>query len=164
MISQEKLKILTLLQKLPKNWFGQTYCCCRLWKVSQSSINHPIWSHWLYVHFTMAEALLNGYLARKAIQKWEESLNRGSCDVARPQKKISKRLWGKFNWNRALYFTNNCKCNWRWLCAVYSHTVLVTNTRLEEIAKWKFHWNVHFSNCLPWMFSKVHLIRDTSMD
>ena len=51
MISQEKLKILTLLQKLPKNWFGQTYCCCRLWKVSQSSINHPIWSHWLYVHY-----------------------------------------------------------------------------------------------------------------
>ena len=27
-------------------WFGQNSCCHRLWKVVQSAINHPIWSHW----------------------------------------------------------------------------------------------------------------------
>ena len=27
--------------------FGQNKCCQRLWKVSQSAINCPIWSHWL---------------------------------------------------------------------------------------------------------------------
>ena len=25
--------------------FGQIICCLRLWKVAQSPINHPIWSH-----------------------------------------------------------------------------------------------------------------------
>ena len=37
MISLEKLRILTSLQKLPKNG--------RLWKVALSPINRPIWSH-----------------------------------------------------------------------------------------------------------------------
>ena len=41
MISKEKLKILTPLQKLPKNVrdFGKLI-------VAQSPINRPIWSHW----------------------------------------------------------------------------------------------------------------------
>ena len=26
--------------------FGQNNCCHRLWKVAQSAINRPIWSHW----------------------------------------------------------------------------------------------------------------------
>ena len=26
---------------------GQINCCQRLWKVAQSTINRPIWSHWL---------------------------------------------------------------------------------------------------------------------
>ena len=49
MISREKLKILTPLQKLPNNVgdFGQNYCCHRLQKVAQSAKNRPIWSHWL---------------------------------------------------------------------------------------------------------------------
>ena len=45
MTSLQKLKILTPLQKLLKN--GQIDCCQRLWKVTQSPINRPIWSHWL---------------------------------------------------------------------------------------------------------------------
>ena len=51
MISLEKLKILTTLQKLPKNVedFGQINSCQRLWKVAQSAINHPIWSHCQWV-------------------------------------------------------------------------------------------------------------------
>ena len=28
-------------------WFGQNNCCHRLWKIAQSAINRPIWSHWL---------------------------------------------------------------------------------------------------------------------
>ena len=49
MISLEKFKILTSLQKLPKNVgdFGQINCCHRLWKVAQSPKNRPIWSHCL---------------------------------------------------------------------------------------------------------------------
>ena len=48
-ISLAKWKILTTLQKLPKKCgrFGQNNCCNRLWKVAQSAINGPIWSHWL---------------------------------------------------------------------------------------------------------------------
>ena len=49
-ISLVKWKILTPLQKLPKMcwWFGQNNCCHGLWKVAQSIINRPIWSHcWL---------------------------------------------------------------------------------------------------------------------
>ena len=44
-----KWKIWTILQNLPKMcWhFGQINCCHGLWKVAQSVINHPIWSHWL---------------------------------------------------------------------------------------------------------------------
>ena len=48
MISLEKLKILTSLQKLPKNVgdLGKLgNCCQRLLKVAQSAINRPIWSH-----------------------------------------------------------------------------------------------------------------------
>ena len=47
LISLEKLKIFTPLQKLPKNLrdLGKCNCCQRLWKVAQSSINHPIRSH-----------------------------------------------------------------------------------------------------------------------
>ena len=46
MISLEKWWILTSLQKLPKN-VGDlgNYCYYRLWKIAQSAINHPIWSH-----------------------------------------------------------------------------------------------------------------------
>ena len=48
MISLAKWKISTTLQKLTKNVgdFGQNNCCHRLWKVAQSAINRPIWSHW----------------------------------------------------------------------------------------------------------------------
>ena len=48
MIPLEKLKILTPLQKLSKNVgdLGKLNCCQTLWKVAQSPINHPIWSHW----------------------------------------------------------------------------------------------------------------------
>ena len=47
MISLEKHKIMTPLQKLPKyGQFGQNNCCHRLWKVAQSAIYRPIWSHW----------------------------------------------------------------------------------------------------------------------
>ena len=47
MILLVKWKILTILQKLPKMcwWFGQNNYCARLWKVSQSIENRPIWSH-----------------------------------------------------------------------------------------------------------------------
>ena len=47
MISLEKIKILTPLQKLPIMWeIWEINCCQRLWKFAQSPINHPIWSHW----------------------------------------------------------------------------------------------------------------------
>ena len=46
MISLENWKISTTLQKLTKMWaLGQNNCCHRLWKVAQSSIYCPIWSH-----------------------------------------------------------------------------------------------------------------------
>ena len=47
-MSLAKWKILTPLQKLPKMcWrFGQNNICPGLWKVVQSIINRPIWSHW----------------------------------------------------------------------------------------------------------------------
>ena len=47
MISLEKLKILTPLQKLPNNLgdLGKINYCQRFWKVAQSPINCPIWSH-----------------------------------------------------------------------------------------------------------------------
>ena len=49
MISLEKLEIFDTFTKIA--WecgrFGQINCCQRLWKVAQSSINRPIWSHWL---------------------------------------------------------------------------------------------------------------------
>ena len=44
MISLKKLKILTPLQKLPKN-VKETNCRLRLWKVTKIPINRPIWSH-----------------------------------------------------------------------------------------------------------------------
>ena len=48
MISLEKLKILTRLQKLPKNVedLGKLVVAQRLWKVAQSPIYCPICSHW----------------------------------------------------------------------------------------------------------------------
>ena len=50
MISLEKLKILTPLQKLPKNVGDLSKISSqRLWKVAQSPINLPIWSHWWYL-------------------------------------------------------------------------------------------------------------------
>ena len=47
MISQEKLQILTTLQKLPKNVgdLGKLIDG----EVAQSPINRPIWSHWLWI-------------------------------------------------------------------------------------------------------------------
>ena len=47
MIWLEKLKILTALQKLPKNvgYLGKIIEGPRLWKVAQNPINRPIWSH-----------------------------------------------------------------------------------------------------------------------
>ena len=49
MISQRKMKDFDTFTKIA--WecrrLGQINCCQRLWKVSQSPINHPIWSHWL---------------------------------------------------------------------------------------------------------------------
>ena len=44
MISVEKLKILTPIQKLPKNVgdLGKINCCQRLQKLVQSPINRPI--------------------------------------------------------------------------------------------------------------------------
>ena len=49
MISLEKLKILTPLQKLPKNVgdLGQWIVAKGFKKVAQSPINRQIWSHWL---------------------------------------------------------------------------------------------------------------------
>ena len=48
MKSLEKCKIWHLYKKFPKKCgqFGQNNCCHRLWKVAQSAINIPIWSHW----------------------------------------------------------------------------------------------------------------------
>ena len=43
-ISLEKWKIYKNFLKC--GWFGQTNCCHKLWKVAQSVINCPIWSHW----------------------------------------------------------------------------------------------------------------------
>ena len=34
--------------------FGQINCCQRLWKVAQSAINYPIWSHWLGITHKIA--------------------------------------------------------------------------------------------------------------
>ena len=50
MISIEKLKILTPLQKLPNDVgdLGKFNCCQRLWKVALSPINHQIGSHCLH--------------------------------------------------------------------------------------------------------------------
>ena len=47
MISLAKLKILTALQKLPKNVgdLGKIIVPQMLWKVAQNPINRPIWSH-----------------------------------------------------------------------------------------------------------------------
>ena len=49
MISTEKIKDLDTFTKIAKecNRFGQINCCQRLWKVAQSPINLPIWSHCL---------------------------------------------------------------------------------------------------------------------
>ena len=46
-ISLVKFTILSPLQKLPKNvrYLGKINCYQRLWKVAQSPINRPIWSH-----------------------------------------------------------------------------------------------------------------------
>ena len=51
MVSLEKLKILTPLQKLPKNieYLGKLIWCQRLWRVAQRPINHPISSHCLWL-------------------------------------------------------------------------------------------------------------------
>ena len=48
MVSQEKLNILTPLQKLPKNVgdLGKLIVAIGFDKVAQSPINRPIWSHW----------------------------------------------------------------------------------------------------------------------
>ena len=48
MISVEKLKILTPLQKFPKNVrdLGKLIGAKELLKVAQSPINRQIWSHW----------------------------------------------------------------------------------------------------------------------
>ena len=48
MISLEKGKIFSPLQKMPKNvgYFGKLIVAyVRLWKVAQSATNCPIWSH-----------------------------------------------------------------------------------------------------------------------
>ena len=50
MISLEKCNIWHLYKNCPKcGRFGQNNCCHRLWKVAQSAISRPIWSHckWL---------------------------------------------------------------------------------------------------------------------
>ena len=56
MISQEKSKILTPIQKLPKNVgnLGKNNCCQKLEKVSQSAINRPIWWHWSWLRCDFA--------------------------------------------------------------------------------------------------------------
>ena len=48
MISQEKLKILTPLQKLPKNVgdLGKLIAAKGFKRLPKFSINRPIWSHW----------------------------------------------------------------------------------------------------------------------
>ena len=51
MVLLEKWMILTPLQKLHKN------CCQRLYKVAQSPINRPIWSHWMPHSFTSKNQL-----------------------------------------------------------------------------------------------------------
>ena len=59
MISLEKWKILTPLKiAITCLWFGHNICCHRLWKVTQSEINRPIWSHcshaWRHEHVQRA--------------------------------------------------------------------------------------------------------------
>ena len=50
MISLEKLKILKLLQKLPKNVvdLGKLIVATGFKIVAQSTINRPIWSYWFH--------------------------------------------------------------------------------------------------------------------
>ena len=44
--------------------FGQNNCCQRLWKVAQSAINHPIWSHWGQVScFLISKQIDSSYIS-----------------------------------------------------------------------------------------------------
>ena len=43
MLSLEKIKDFDTFTKIA---WGQIKYCQRLWKVAQSPINRPIWSHW----------------------------------------------------------------------------------------------------------------------
>ena len=56
-----KLKISTNLQKLPKMcWqFGENNCFHGLWKVAQSVINRPIWSHWRWTTVNNSQKIWN---------------------------------------------------------------------------------------------------------
>ena len=70
MISLEKLKILTPLQKLPKN-LGKLIVATGFLKAAQSPIIHPIWSHWTNFRippYNLSESILMTLLAQFKMQ------------------------------------------------------------------------------------------------
>ena len=70
MISLIKLKILTPLQKLPKNVgdLGNSILAKGFEKVAQSPINHPIWSHWSWPPFRLFSAFFKQTLPQSLQQ------------------------------------------------------------------------------------------------
>ena len=78
MISLIKLKILTPLQKLPKNVgdLGNSILAKGFEKVAQSPINHPIWSHWSWPPFRLFSAFFKQTLPQSLQQKmWKFSID-----------------------------------------------------------------------------------------
>ena len=94
------------IKKLPKNlfirkmrnclryWqFGQTNCCDRLWKVAQSAIDRPIWSHSSQVykcptHLPVCESFLHAWSCQRCICRlhsawaWSPSARPCSAETA----------------------------------------------------------------------------------
>ena len=101
-----KWKILTNLQKLPKMYwqFGQNNCYHWLWKVAQSVINRPIWSHWMQAKQSKAKVvqeedasrwIISSTFCEKWISEWkkyEPQKRKTTTTTTKKKKKISERV------------------------------------------------------------------------
>ena len=131
MISQEKWKILTPLQKLSHNvtQFGQNNCCHRLWKVAQSAISRPIWSHckWLTLILLFMDRALQ---TDRSITQLFFDRNSFLCFSNRPTDVLfigpnrGNRFDETIKFSTSLFsisevFSNLQSTLWPWSCPIY---------------------------------------------
>ena len=159
MIPLAKWKIFTPLQKLHKKCgrFLQNNCCHRLWKVAQSAINCPIWSHWSVLTTVGSTVDIRKVFNINILSVWPNcAILKGLCDTF-PYKSSPdiKQIFGLFGTSYflvktavATFWASNAN-NWaNFYSSIWSHCFLEligqgqTNSSLPHSASMPSTWTM----------------------